>query len=57
MWTSGDGEAVHCWWREEQGHRLTDENRVAYELRNPLIQSRIRANSQEGGAWAVFVLT
>lgn len=38
-------------------HRLTDENQVACELRNPLFQSRIRAKSQEGGAWAVFVLT
>lgn len=42
---------------EQQRHRLTDENWVAGELRNPLIQSRSRAKSQEGGAWAGFVLT
>ena len=57
IWTSGDGEAKRCWWREQQERRLNDENWVACELRNPLIQNRSRAKSLEGGAWAGFALT
>lgn len=49
LWTSGDGEATHCWWREEQGHRLTDENRVVCELRNPLIQAEARLSPRRVG--------
>lgn len=31
IWTSGDGEAKYCWWREQPGHTLSDETWVACE--------------------------